>query len=295
MAAQEPTNLGELLKKWRSMRNLSQLDLAVRAETSARHLSFIETGRGRPSKGLLLRLADVLEIPLRARNALLESAGFASCYSETGLSEPEMEQVRKTLEFICRATEPYPVMIIDRYWNILMANEAMQRITEIFIDDKGMLDQAGINLMRLVLHPRGWRKHIENIVEFELYMASRVSRALNSDPQDKKMRALWDEICTYPDENETASAQSWNGLPQLLKPIHLKNDELELKLFTTIATLGAPQDITLQELRIECGFPVDEHSERCLQKLRSTHKKNKAGGGVEAKPLGISSVSGTRL
>lgn len=291
MAAQEPTNLGELLKKWRSMRNLSQLDLAVRAETSARHLSFIETGRGRPSKGLLLRLADVLEIPLRARNALLESAGFASCYSETGLSEPEMEQVRKTLEFICRATEPYPVMIIDRYWNILMANEAMQRITEIFIVDQEMLTEARLNLMRLVLHPRGWRKNIENIIEFEPYMASRVSRALNTDPHDKKMRALWDEICTYSDDDETSSSSSWNGLPQLLKPIHLKNNGVELKLFTTIATLGAPQDITLQELRIECGFPVDEHSEQCLQKLHASSKKSDSGGSLEGLMLGLPASS----
>lgn len=287
MAAPEPTSLGELLKKWRSMRNLSQLDLAERAETSARHLSFIETGRGRPSKGLLLRLADVLEIPLRARNALLESAGFASCYSETGLSEPEMEQVRKTLEFICHAMEPYPVMIIDRYWNILMANEAMQRITEIFIDDPSMLDQAGLNLMRLVLHPRCWRKNIENIVEFEPYMASRVSRALNTDPHDKKMRVLWEEICSYSDGDESSSATGWNGLPQLLKPIHLKNEDVELKLFTTIATLGAPQDITLQELRIECGFPVDERSEKCLQTLRKNYRGSGVASSLEGKLQGI--------
>lgn len=283
MAAQEPTSLGELLRKWRSMRNLSQLDLAVRAETSARHISFIETGRGRPSKGLLLRLADVLEIPLRARNTLLESAGFASCYSETGLSEPEMEQVRKTLEFICRATEPYPVMIIDRYWNILMANEAMKRLTETFIDDAEMLDQQNLNLMRLVLHPRGWRKNIENIAEFEPYMASRVSRALNTDPQDKKMRAIWDEVCSYSDEDHTTSDNSWNGLPQLLKPIHLKNDKAELKLFTTIATLGAPQDITLQELRIECGFPVDKRSEQCLRELSKPRKVGEEGGRLDGK------------
>jgi len=287
MAMPEPTTLGELLKKWRSMRNLSQLDLAERAETSARHLSFIETGRGRPSKGLLLRLADVLEIPLRARNALLESAGFASCYSETGLSEPEMEQVRKTLEFICRATEPYPVMIIDRYWNVLMANEAMQRITELFIDDPGMLDQAAQNLMRLVLHPQCWRKNIENIIEFEPYMASRVSRALNTDPQDKKMRALWEEICSYSDDGETSSTGSWNSLPQLLKPIHLKKAGVELKLFTTIATLGAPQDITLQELRIECGFPVDERSEACLQRLRKAHHKTGGVPGLQGKLCGV--------
>lgn len=279
--AQEPTSLGELLRKWRSMRNLSQLDLAERAETSARHLSFIETGRGRPSKGLLLRLADVLEIPLRARNALLESAGFASCYSETGLSEPEMEQVRKTLEFICHATEPYPVMIIDRYWNILMANDAMQGITELFIEDREMLDQPQHNLMRLVLHPRCWRKNIENIAEFEPYMASRVSRALNTDPHDKKMRAIWEEIWTYSEDDETASTNSWNDLPQLLKPIHLKNNGVELKLFTTIATLGAPQDITLQELRIECGFPVDEESEQCLQQLRKSRKKGDTVSGME--------------
>ncbi len=287
MASQEPKSLGELLRKWRSMRNLSQLDLAEKAETSARHISFIETGRGRPSKGLLMRLADVLEIPLRARNTLLESAGFASCYSETGLSEPEMEQVRKTLEFICHATEPYPVMIIDRYWNILMANDAMKCISEIFVADSNMLDEEGINLMRLVLHPRCWRKNIQNIVEFEPYMASRVSRALNTDPQDKKMRALWEEICSYSDEDETSSSDSWDGLPQLLKPIHLKNNGVELKLFTTIATLGAPQDITLQELRIECGFPVDKASEKCLQQLRVQRKKGEVGHRLDGKLQGI--------
>ena len=287
MALQEPKSLGELLRKWRSMRNLSQLDLAEKAETSARHISFIETGRGRPSKGLLMRLADALEIPLRARNTLLESAGFASCYSETGLSEPEMEQVRKTLEFICLATEPYPVMIIDRYWNIIMANEAMKCISEIFVADSSMLDWEGINLMRLVLHPRCWRKNIQNIVEFEPYMASRVLRALNTDPQDRKMRALWEEVCSYSDEDETSSSDSWDGLPQLLKPIHLKNKGFELKLFTTIATLGAPQDITLQELRIECGFPVDKHSEKCLQHLRVQRKKGEVGHQLDGKLQGI--------
>lgn len=287
MALQEPKSLGELLRKWRSMRNLSQLDLAEKAETSARHISFIETGRGRPSKGLLMRLADVLEIPLRARNTLLESAGFASCYSETGLSEPEMEQVRKTLEFICHATEPYPAMIIDRYWNILMANDAMKCISEIFVADSDMLDEEGINLMRLVLHPRCWRKNIQNIVEFEPYMASRVSRALNTDPQDKKMRALWEEVCSYSDQDETSSSDSWDSLPQLLKPLHIKNNGVELKLFTTIATLGAPQDITLQELRIECGFPVDKASEKCLQQLRVQRKKGEVGHRLDGKLQGI--------
>ncbi len=254
-------SLGKQIKHWRSNRGLSQLQLAERANTSTRHLSFIETGRSHPSVELLLRIADELEIPLRSRNALLETAGYAPLYRETGLTSPEMSQVRKTLEFILKATEPYPAMLIDRYWNVLLANPPMQYVVNTFVADKDFYDPDNFNLMRLVLHPRGLQPVIQNWNEFETFMVNRVRRMVNTGSGDHKMEALLEEITHYKSSSPEESERDIYQLPQIIMPIHLKNDDSEIRMFTTIATLGAPQDITLQELRIETAFPVDEETD----------------------------------
>jgi transcriptional regulator with XRE-family HTH domain len=255
-------SLGKHIKYWRSVRGLSQMQLAERAETSARHLSFIETGRSHPSVEILLRLADELDIPLRSRNSLLETAGYAPLYRETGLTSPEMTQVRKTLEFILKATEPYPAMLIDRYWNVLHANPPMQYLCSTFIEDTEFFNPNEFNLMRLILHPRGLQSVIQNYSEFEVFMVNRVRRMVNMDSSDQKMKQLLEEITHYESSSSEDRSSSANPLPQIIMPIHLKNDEHDIKMFTTIATLGAPQDITLQELRIETAFPVDEETDR---------------------------------
>lgn len=255
-------SLGELLRYWRMQKGLSQLQLAELAETSGRHVSFIETGRGHPSRTLLLRLAQELEIPLRSRNALLEAAGYAPQYGETGLTDPEMGQVRRVLDFMLKSTLPYPTMIIDRYWNITLANAAFLDFVQLFTRRPALFAGAATNLMRICLHPDGLRPHIVNRAEFEPYMVGRVRRSMSRFPGDPALAALYEEITGFEGAASPGQDSGMTSVPQFMMPLHLKKDAYEIRLFTTIATLGAPQDITLQELFIETGFPVDDATER---------------------------------
>jgi transcriptional regulator with XRE-family HTH domain len=255
-------SLGDLLRYWRTQKGLSQLQLAEQTETSGRHLSFIETGRGHPSRALLLRLAQELEIPLRSRNALLEAAGYSPQYGETGLTDPEMSQVLRVLDFMLKSSLPYPTMIIDRYWNITLANAAFLDFVRVFARKPELFTGEATNLMRICLHPDGLRPHIVNRAEFEPYMVGRVRRSMSRVPGDPELEALYEEI-TGLDGAATAGRDSgMTSVPQFMMPLHLQKDAYEIRLFTTIATLGAPQDITLQELFIETGFPVDDATEQ---------------------------------
>ena len=255
-------SLGELLRYWRTQKGLSQLQLAELAETSGRHISFIETGRGHPSRALLLRLAQELEIPLRSRNALLEAAGYAPQYGETGLTDPEMGQVRRVLDFMLKSTLPYPTMIIDRYWNITLANDAFLDFVRVFTRKPELFSGSATNLMRICLHPDGLRPHIVNRVDFEPYMVGRVRRSMSRIPRDPALETLYAEITEFEGAADPGEDSGMTSVPQFLMPLHLKKGAHEIRLFTTIATLGAPQDITLQELFIETGFPVDDETER---------------------------------
>jgi len=254
-------SLGELLRHWRSQKGYSQLDLAEMADTSGRHVSFIETGRGHPSRALLLRLAHELEIPLRSRNALLEAAGYSAQYGETGLTDPEMAQVRRVLDFVLRSTQPYPTMIIDRYWNIVLTNDSFRAFADTFTSKPETFMDDAPNLMRIGLHPDGLKPYIVNWAEFEPYMVGRVRRSLSRDPGDTQLEALFEEITHFEGAGSGHDTLDGPSVPQFLMPLHLRKDDIELRLFTTIATLGAPQDITLQELFIETGFPMDDETE----------------------------------
>ena len=255
-------SLGEQLRYWRNQRGHSQLRLAELAETSARHISFIETGRGHPSRALLLTLAQELDIPLRSRNALLEAAGYAPQYGETGLTDPEMIQVRRVLDFVLRSTLPYPTMIIDRYWNVVLANDSFTDFVQTFTHRSDKFLDGAMNLMWIVLHPDGLRPYIVNWAEFEPYMVGRVRRSLSREPGDEQLEQLFAEITQFDGAAILSESLDSPSVPQFLMPLHLVKGPLEIRLFTTIATLGAPQDITLQELFIETGFPMDEGTER---------------------------------
>jgi len=259
-------SLGEQLRYWRTQKGFSQLRLAELAETSSRHVSFIETGRGHPSRALLIRLAQELEIPLRARNSLLESAGYSPQFGETGLSDPEMAQVRRVLEFILESSLPYPSMIIDRYWNVVMANESFLAVVRAFAAKPETFRTDSLNLMRVILHPDGIRPHIVNWSEFEPYMIGRVRRSLKRDPSDGQLQVLFEEITQYEGAAQRETEVDEPSVPRFLMPIHIAKGGVEIRMFTTIATLGAPQDITLQELFIESAFPADEATERYLRR-----------------------------
>jgi transcriptional regulator with XRE-family HTH domain len=270
-------SFGMLLKQWRSKRGFSQLELSLASEVSQRHISFLESGRSKPSREMVLTLATVLEVPLRQQNLLLTTAGFAPIHAETDLSAPEMAVVRKALDFMLLKQEPYPAFAIDRYWNLLLANAAATRLLTAFIDAESLQTQFSqdgkVNLLRVMFHPQGLRSFVVNWAETAGQLLRRVQQETQDSPvrvdrQHKdRSRELFEELMGYPGVTELWHSAN-RALPNtLLLAIHLNRDGLELKFFSTIATLGTAADITLQELRIECMFPADAATEQNWQQF----------------------------
>jgi transcriptional regulator with XRE-family HTH domain len=261
----QPTTFGTLIKQWRDRRSLSQLDLALTSKVSQRHISFLESGRANPSQEMVLKLATVLEIPLRHQNLLLSMAGFAPIYTETDLSDPEMTSICKALDFILRQQEPYPAIVIDRYWNLLLANKGATRLLNIFIDPDKLQTlfciDGKINLMRVTFHPQGLRSFIANWEELAQYLLQRVHREVNSSIENEQSALLFDELISYPGVFDLWNISSQFTHNDLILTTHFKKHDLDLRFFATISTLGTPYDITLQEMRIECLFPADELTE----------------------------------
>jgi transcriptional regulator with XRE-family HTH domain len=260
-----PPSFGLLLKQWRSQRGFSQLDLAVTSQVSQRHISFLESGRANPSRDMVLQLAAVLQIPLRQQNLMLSAAGFAPIHTETDLSSPEMVPVRRALEFMLRQQEPYPGIVVDRYWNLLLANDAATRLFGAFIAPEELqtrfYQDGRINLMRAMFHPQGFRPFVMNWDDFAGHLLQRLHREAIAEGESEQSSALLNELMGYPGITDTWQSSSHTTHNSLLLAIHLKKADLELQFFSTIATLGTPYDITLQELRIECMFPADEITE----------------------------------
>jgi transcriptional regulator with XRE-family HTH domain len=253
--------VGKLLREWRSARGFSQLDLAMRAGFSSRHLSFIETGRTQPSRQALLALADTLDVPLRERNRLLEAGGYAYVYRETPLDAEEMRHIRGVLQFILDRHEPYGAVVLDRYSNLVIGNMAATKMLGTLVDST--LLSSSPNLLRMVFHPLGGRRHIVNWNEVSRHLMARAERELGV-PGDETGAALLRELRGYtgdvPREHPVAIRPT-----DVLLPVHIRKDGLDLRLFSAIMTLGTPQDVTLQELRIETFFPADAQSEQLLR------------------------------
>ncbi len=256
-AASEENPVGQLLRDWRAVRGLSQLDLAMRAGFSSRHVSFIETGRTQPSRQALLVLAETLDVPLRERNRLLEAGGYAHVYRHTPLAAEEMRHVRGVLEFILDRHEPYGAIVLDRYSNLLMANTAATRLLGGLIDPS--LLTVTPNVLRMVFHPLGLRPCIVNWDEVAGTLFARAERELGEFSGDNPGAELLRELRGYAGSarrNQSAAIRP----ADLLLPVHLRKDGLDVRLFSTIMTLGTPRDVTLQELRVETFFPADEES-----------------------------------
>ena len=243
---------------------MSQLHLAMNSGFSARHLSFIETGRTQPSRQALLVLAETLEVPLRERNRLLEAGGYAHVYRHTPLAAGEMGHIRSVLQYILDRHKPYAAVVLDRYSNCLMGNSASAQLLAALADPSLITEQA--NHLRMVFHPRGARRHIVNWDEVARHLLGRAERELGQTQNDEAVAALLAELRGYADieQHPRPSAVSAGDL---LLPIHIRTNEFELRLFSTIMTLGTPQDVTLQELRIETFFPADEASERAWRTI----------------------------
>lgn len=273
-------SFGTLLKQWRERLKFSQLDLAVHSEVSQRHISFLESGRAKPSQEMVLQLATVLEIPLRQQNLLLSAAGYAPIHTETDLSAPEMTPVRKAIDLILGKHEPYPAFAVDRYWNLLLTNQGATRLLDAFIAPEKLHSlfyaNGKINLMRVMFHPQGLRPFMVNWESIASHSLQRLHRETLVERDSGFSTTLLNELMSYPDVDSaerTLRERIWQterrrtAQHTLLLSVHLQRDELELKFFSTIATLGTPYDITLQELRIECLFPADEATERNWQQL----------------------------
>jgi len=258
---------GPLLRQWRARRRMSQLDLAAEAEISSRHLSFIETGRAGPSREMVGLLAQVLDVPLRDRNALLTAAGYAPIYRETRLEAPAMAQARRALDFILRQQEPYPALVLDRHWNVLDVNEGSGRVQQAFLDAAAVAELGPPNAMRLMFHPRAFRPYIVNWEATAASLIQWLHRDALSGFADTETRALLQELLSYPDVPRHWRTLDLEASTAPFLPIEFSKDELSLRYFTTLTSLGTPHDITLQELRIECFFPADEATEAASRRL----------------------------
>jgi transcriptional regulator with XRE-family HTH domain len=265
--SRDGTTVGHLLREWRTSRGVSQLDLAMRAGFSARHVSFIETGRAQPSRQAVLVLAEALDVPLRDRNRLLEAGGYAHVYRHTPLDAEDMRHIRGMLQFILDRHEPFGAVVLDRYSNLIMANTASQQLFQQIVDPGLMAGTR--NIMRLVFDPSGLRRWIVNWPEVADHLLSRCERELGGPSADDASRAVLAEIRQLAGPlPETRSHQPLRPGDVLL-PVHIRRGDIDVRLFSTIMTLGTPQDVTLQELRIETFFPADGESEAQIRAMRA--------------------------
>jgi transcriptional regulator with XRE-family HTH domain len=251
--------VGELLRGWRQRRRLSQLDLANDAEVSARHLSFLETGRARPSRDMLLRLAERLEVPLRERNELLLAAGFAPAYGRRALDSPDMAAVTRALDLVLGAYEPYPAVVVDRSWELVTANASVA----LFLDGVAPhLLEPPANVLRLSLHPDGLAPRIGNLPQWRAHLLHRLGREahLTGDPG---LAALHRELAALPGGTDRSTPDG------IAVPLRLRTDDGVLSFLSTVTTFGTAVDLTAAELSVEAFLPADEHTAAVLRTRRS--------------------------
>ena len=254
--------IGPLLRDWRRRRGRTQLDLALDAGISAKHLSFVETGRSKPSPAMVLRLAEHLRVPFRERNLMLLSAGYAPAFPEHSLQDPELAPLQAGLEFILAAHEPYPAVAFDRSWNLVAANSAVGVLTEGV--DPALL-AAPANVMRISLHPDGMAPRIINLPEVRAHFVDRLRRQLATTGDDQ-LAALIEEIDGYPPAGSVRDSSSRT----MLGPVRVRGaDGVELSFFGMFASFDTPFDVTTSELAIEFIFPADQVTAAALERRDS--------------------------
>ena len=258
--------VGDLLREWRRRRRMSQLDLSCEAEISARHLSFLETGRSLPSRDMLLRLADQLEIPLRERNVLLVAAGYAPVFPERPLDDPALAAARKAVDLVLAGHEPYPALAIDRHWNLLASN----RVVPLLLTGIApALLQPPVNVLRLSLHPEGLAPRIVNFEEWRLHILARLRRQIDISA-DPVVVELMREISAYPVATTAGTFQGVREDAEVAIPFQLATEAGALSFITTTTVFGTPVDITLSELALETFFPADARTAAILRSFEET-------------------------
>ena len=255
-------NFGEQLRWWRRRRGLSQLELAGVAGSSQRHLSFLESGRATPSQQMVLSLAAALNVPFRRQNAFLGSAGFAAIWREGKLGEPELAHVDGALDHILAQQEPFPAFVVDRHWNLMRTNGGAVRLVEFVL---GAVPQGPVNLADALLSPAVLRPFVVNWEEVALHFIRGVQADAIADSSPESS-ALLARLLAYEGLADLSRSGALEDDARPLLPIHLRKGNVALRLFTTIATLGTPQDITVQEIRIESFFPMDDATTKFFRK-----------------------------
>ena len=259
-------SFGDELRRWREARRYSQLALAGDAEVSQRHLSFLETGRSKPSREMVLHLARVLDLPLRDQNNLLATAGFAPEYAERSLDDPDLDEVRHVLETVVEAHGHIPAYVVDRGWDLVLANDAALGLAAMTGID--IAPDVATNAMRTCFHPDGLRRYIVDWESFATVLVHRLEREAIERPFDERLNALAVEARTYPGVAELPSRPPLPSGDDLLVPMVLDTPAGRLRLISMVATIGAAFDVTLEELRLETLLPADRQTESILRGLR---------------------------
>lgn len=252
--------VGQQIRQWRERRRLSQMALALDADISPRHLSFIETGRSQPSPGTIERLAEQLDIPFRARNTLLTAAGFAPCHGERTLDDPTMQRAQASIEHILKGHMPFPAIAVDRHWNIIAANEAIGFFTE---QISGAMLEPPMNAIRLALHPDGLAPQVVNLAEWHAHVIEQLDRQIEASA-DAGLIALREEVAGYPH----GGGEAVPGNPdRIWIPLVIDTTAGRMSFISTITIFGTPVDVTLAELAIEAFYPADKKTAERLKAL----------------------------
>ncbi|MFJ9967031.1 helix-turn-helix domain-containing protein [Streptomyces avermitilis] len=260
--------VGPLLRGWRERRRVSQLELALRAGSSARHISFVETGRSRPSEEMVLRLAEHLDIPVRERNALLLAAGYAPHYPETPLDDPAMDALRQGVQRLLEGYEPYPALVVDATYDVLAANRGIAMLLEGVSES---LLTPSLNAMRLTLHPEGLAPRIRNLGEWRGHLLAQMERQIALH-RSAPLRTLYEEVAAYPVPDPVPDPDAADELaepaPHFALPLRIEHDGRVLSFVSSISTFNTPMDVTVAELAIETFLPADPATVKYLQSLQ---------------------------
>jgi transcriptional regulator with XRE-family HTH domain len=269
-----PSELGDLLRYWRDVRGVSQLDLSLEASVSQRQISFIESGRSVPGRHTILSLAQTLDVPLRERNALLLAAGYAPVYSEAPWNAQEMHSVIRALERVVRQHEPFPAIVMDRQWNVLMTNDAAPRFFNHFIDMASREEPR--NMLHLIFDPQGMRPFVADWDNVSRSLLQRVYRESIGHVIDDNTRRLLEELLAYPDvPRDWKAHHAPSAAPTMpVIPLGFVSEGVVLNYFSMVTSVGTPQTIAAQELRLECMFPADDATEARHRELLAAHPRS---------------------